>query len=129
MVIAVAVASVLPECEIWVAFGHGNKLRYILHLLCSCLGVDASWGLLFFHALTGCDVCSAFHGIGKITAWTVLNSMPHLHKLFAELSKTPRCISSEHFEQLERFTVLLYQRTSDLTSVNDLRKHLFSHNL
>lgn len=65
MVIAVAVASVLPECEIWVAFGHGNKLRYILHLLCSCLGVDASWGLLFFHALTGCDVCSAFHGIGK----------------------------------------------------------------
>ena len=129
VVIAVAVASALPECEIWVGFGHGNKLRYIAcHLLSSCLGVDASQGLLFFHALTGCDVCSAFHGIGKKRAWTVLNSLPHLQTLFAELSKTPSCISSEQFEQLERFTVLLYQRTSDLTSVNDLRTHLFSHN-
>lgn len=127
VVIAITVSSLLEDSEIWVAFGHGNQLRYIpCHLISSTLGTDASRGLLLFHALTGCDVCSSFHGIGKKTAWNVLNSMPHLHKLFADLSQTPNYISSDQFDQIERFTILLYQRTSELTSVNDLRKQLFS---
>ena len=61
-------------------------------------------------------------------AWSVLQTMPHLHKLFAALSYFPRRISTDQFEQIERFTILLYHRTSELTSVNDLRQHLFSQN-
>ena len=129
VVIAIAVSSVLQNCENWVAFGHGNNLRYIpCHLLSSGLGTDASKGLLFFHALTGCDQCSAFHGIGKKTAWKVLNSMPQLNSLFAYLSNTPNSISSDQFDQIQRFIVLLYQRTSELENVNDLRKQLFCQN-
>ena len=39
VVLAIAVATVLKECELWVAFGHGSKLRYIpCHLISSELG-------------------------------------------------------------------------------------------
>lgn len=129
VVIAIAVSSILQNCENWVAFCHGNNLRYIpCHLLSAGLGTDASKGLLFFHALTGCDQCSAFHGIGKKTAWKVLNSMPQLNPLFAYLSNTPNSISSDQLDQIQRFIVLLYQRTSELENVNDLRKQLFCQN-
>ena len=30
-------------------------------------------GLPFFHALTGCDTVSAFHGKGKRTAWEIVD--------------------------------------------------------
>ena len=72
VVLAIAVSSVLKDCKIWVAFGHGSKLRYIpCHLISAELGNDATWGLLFLHAISGCDTVSAFYGIGKKTAWAV----------------------------------------------------------
>ena len=128
VVIATAVAHTL-DCELWVAFGHGDKVQFIpCHLLSSKLGPLTSEGLLYFQAFTGCDVTSAFRGIGKKTAWSVYIGMPELQQLFADLSKQPTLLSESEFELIERFTVLLYQKTSELTSVNDLRKQLFSHN-
>ena len=48
VVIVIAVASVLDNCEIWVAFGYGSKVRYIpCHQIAINIGSDASWGLLF----------------------------------------------------------------------------------
>ena len=42
VVLAIAVSSVLQDCEIWLAFGHGSKLRSILcHLIAGKLGNDA----------------------------------------------------------------------------------------
>ena len=85
VVIAIAVASVLDNCEIWVAFGYGSKVRYIpCHQIAINIGSDASWGLLFLHAVSGCDTVSSFHGIGKKTAWNAWCSMPHLKPLFAK---------------------------------------------
>ena len=72
VVLAIAVSSVLQDCEIWVAFDHGSKLRFIpCHLIAAKLGNAGSRGLLLIHALSGCDTVSAFHGIGKKTAWAV----------------------------------------------------------
>ena len=69
VVLAIAVSSVLQNCEIWVAFGHGSRLRHIpCHLIANELGDEASWGLLLMHAISGCDTESAFYGIGKKTA-------------------------------------------------------------
>ena len=46
-VVAIAVSSVLDGCEIWIAFGHGTKKRYIpCHLISRVLGSDVAWGLL-----------------------------------------------------------------------------------
>ena len=125
VVLAVAASSVL-DCELWVAFGHGQNMRYIpCHLISEKLGAHSSKGLLFFHAFTGCDVCSSFHGIGKKTAWTLWNSMVDLHKVFANLSETDNdIVTLVEFQEVDRFTVLLYKRNSDLTCVNEMRKHL-----
>ena len=54
--------------------------------------------------------------------------MAQIYKLFADLTLLPNYISSDEFDQIERLTVLLYQRTSELTSVNSLRKCLYSQN-
>ena len=35
VILAIAVSSVLKNCEIWVAFGHGSKLRYDPYYLIS----------------------------------------------------------------------------------------------
>ena len=40
-VVVLAVSSVLKDCEIWVAFGHGSKLHYVpCHLISAELGKD-----------------------------------------------------------------------------------------
>ena len=45
VVLAIAVSSVLQDCEIWVAFDHGSKLRFITcHLIAEKLGNAGSWG-------------------------------------------------------------------------------------
>ena len=104
--------------KFWIAFGHGNKLRYIpCHLIANKLGTDASSGLLFFHAVSGCDTVSAFCGVGKKTAWVIWRSKSHLDQIFAWLSHAPKQISTEDLKHLERFVVLvvLYQRTPSPT--------------
>ena len=130
VVIAVAVSSILQNCEVWIAFGHDNKLRYIpCHRIVNKLGTDASSGLVFFHAMSGCDTVSAFRGVGKKTARAIWYSMSHLDHIFARLSHAPKQIFTEDLKQLERVVVLLYQRTPHpLSRVNDARKLMFTQN-
>ena len=128
VVIAVAVSSILQNCEVWIAFGHDNKLRYIpCHRIANKLGTDASSGLLFFHAMSGCDTVSAFRGVGKKTARAIWCSMSHLDHIFARLSHATKQIFTEDLKQLERVVVLLYQR-SPLSRVNDAKKLMFTKN-
>lgn len=109
VVLAIAVSSVLKDCKIWVAFGHGSKLRYIpCHLISAELGIDASWGLLFMHAIPACDTVSAFFGIGKKTAWDVWHSMLQLTHTFMHLSRVPTHVTPNDMNQIERYVVLLY---------------------
>ena len=113
VVIAVAVSSVSQNCEVWIAFGHGNKLRYIsCYRIANKLETDASCGLLFFHAVSGCDTVSAFRGVGKKTAWDIWCCMSHLDQISARLSHAPKQIFTKDLKQLERIVVLLYQRSS-----------------
>ena len=66
LVLAITAASGFPGCEVWLAFGHGTKFWYIaVHDIASQLGELRSRGLLFLHAISGCDNISAMCGIGK----------------------------------------------------------------
>ena len=113
VVIAVAVSSTLQNCKVWIAFGHDNKLHYIpCHRIANKLGTDASSGLLFFHAMSGCDTVTAFRWVGKKTARAIWCSMSHLDHIFVRLSHAPKQIFTEDLKQLERVVVLLYQCTS-----------------
>ena len=54
MVLAIAVSSVLKDCEIWVAFGHGSKLRYVpCHPISAELDNDAC---IMGSSVLACDI-------------------------------------------------------------------------
>ena len=52
--------------------------------------------------------------------------MPQLTHIFNRLSRVPTSVTENDMNQIERYVVLLYQRTSELCHVNDARKHLFT---
>ena len=83
--------------------------------------------LPIFHALTGCDTVSSFTGRGKNTALEIWKVFPEVTDAFEELLRMPGDVIEESMSLLERFIVLMYDRTSDIMEVNDARKQLFAH--
>lgn len=86
---------------------------------------DRCLALPFFHAFTGCDTVSAFAGRGKKTAWEIWLAFPDATSVFKQLSSRPLDVES-CLPTLERFTILLYDRTSNKMTVHEARKQLFS---
>ena len=79
-----------------------------------------------FHAFTGCYTVSAFAGRGKKIAWEICKSFPEVSDAFQELLCMLREVSEDSMLLLERFVMLMYDRTSESMEVNDARKQLFS---
>lgn len=132
LVLAVAAVQKLKELhddriiELWVGFGTGKNHRYIpAHDISNSLSPEAARGLPAFHAFTGCDTVSCFLGKGKKSAMDTWNSFLDVTDVFLALANSPSEISLQMMETLERFVVLLYDRTSTKTAVNDARKQLF----
>jgi hypothetical protein len=75
-----------------------------------------------FHEFTGCDTVFAFAGRGKKTAWDSWKVLPEVTEAFGE----PGDVSELSMSQVERFVVLMYDRTSDTMEVNEARKQLFT---
>ena len=127
VVITIAMASRMNNCNLWLAFGHGQNFRFIpTHSIAAAIGYERSWGLLLLHAISGCDTVSALAGIGKRTVWDVWNSMPNLEIEFSRLSNAPAELTDDDMDTIERFFVLLYNRTSSLKKVNEARKQMFA---
>ena len=81
-----------------------------------------------FHAFTGCDTTSSFHGKGKKSAWRAWKAYPEITSAFKFITDHPFTAlepNSPIFSQLERFMVVLYDKTSVLESVNKARRELF----
>ena len=126
VVIAVSCMQSLPLKKLWVWFGTGNTTRYIpVHDLATSLGPQRCLALPFFHAFTGCDTVSAFAGRGKKSAWDAWLAFSEVTTAFVHLSAEPQD-TDFHMPLLERFTVVLYDRTSSKITVNECRKQLFS---
>ena len=89
-----------------------------------------SRALPVFHAFSGCDTTSSFLGVGKRSAWQSWQAYPEVTEAFVSLAKDPFQLlqaDSACFRVLERFVVVLYDRTSSLSSVNEARRDLFCH--
>lgn len=126
VVLATACFQHIRCAELWIAFGTGQHLRYLaIHDLAASMGPDRTTALLFFHAFTGCDTVSCFLGHGKKSAWETWKSFPEVTACFVQLSSEPADIQP-FMADVQRFVVLLYDRSSNKTSVNALRKHLFT---
>lgn len=127
VVLAISVVSALPGCDLWIAYGTGKNMRYVsASMIALRIGRDKASALPLFHALTGCDTVSFFAGRGKKTAFALWNVFPQLTNVLLTLMSTPATVDQESFAVIERFVVLLYDRTSSLVDVNEARKDLFS---
>jgi len=127
LVVAIATASALEGCEIWLAFGRNKHFRYIVaHMIAAEFTDDWYKGLLITHAFSQSHV---FCGIGKKTVWDTWRSLPSLTTVFGCLSHTPEAISDNHMKDNKRFVVLLYSCTSQILTVNAAKKQLFNRKL
>ena len=52
----------------------------------SAIGPEKTSGILYFHAFTGCNVVSAFHGKGKKSAWHTWNVCNDASTVFKKLA-------------------------------------------
>ncbi len=96
--------------NIWVAFGTWKNFRYYSNI-CQVLGGEKSRAIPFFHAFSGCDTTSQFHGKAKKSVWEAWKSFPQATVAFAHIlheSFQPLTLQSKLFETLEHFTCVLY---------------------
>ena len=130
LVIAVTVFPTLQEfgvTQLWIAFGQGHHLRWIpVHNLYVSIGVEKTRGILFFHAFTGCDVVSAFRGKGKKTAWQTWDMCSAVSESFSRLSQYPPTVDDDNLKLLEKFVIMMYDRSSTTECVDDARLDMFA---
>ena len=127
VVLAIAMFSQINPDELWLVFGTGSNFCYIaIHSVVGGMDPRTCIALPVFHAFTGCDTISAFGGRGKKTAWKTWEVFPEVTEAFEHLLLMEHDISEASLSLLERFVVLLYDRTSDLGEVDDARKVLFT---
>ena len=100
------------------------------HEMAVALGPNKCRGLPFFYAFTGCDNVSSFGGKGKTIAWETWKASDEFTDItatFGALSNFPNPSDVDTcMDTLERFVVLLYDRTSSQEHINEARKHLFA---
>ncbi len=118
------------NANVWVAFGMGHHFSFIsVNRICSTLGESRSRALPVFHALTGSDCTSQFCGVGKTTAWRAWESNDEVTSALEHIANHPfqrLTVATENFKRIERFTILMYDRSSPFESVNEARMMLFS---
>ena len=63
---------------------------------------------------------------GKKTAWTIWKALPELTDAMLTLSCAPRDIGLDVMQVVERFVILLYDRTSTCADIDKARRKLFA---
>ena len=123
--ISIATFSALQHYELRVASGHGTRRRYIpCHLIARQLE-EASKALLFMHVLTEWhSVSLPWHR--QKNSLVCVAKYAISHSCLCESGSAPSQVTPGDMEHIERYTVILYQRTSPLSHVNEARKQMFA---
>ena len=125
--LAVAASNRHTDKQIWVNYGVGeHKKIFAAHKIQIAIGTEKAAALLVFQGFTGCDTVSSFKTNEKNTAWERWKSFSDATEAFLTLSRGPGDIDKETRCLLERFVILLYDKTSPQTSINVLHKELFT---
>ena len=129
VVIAIALYQKLETLhEFWVWLGTGKNQRFVpIHSVAESLGKTKLLSLQVFHSVTGCDQISFFARRGKKNAWKTWTKYEELTKAIVRLPyySTKEDVS-EVFPIIERFVVLLYDKTSMCATMNECRKDLLA---
>ena len=97
-----------------------------IHELLNAIGPARASGIMYFHAFIGCDVVSAFRGKGKKSAWQNWDVFDEVTETFSNLNQFPTEVTDTDLKALERFVVLMYDRSSSATGVDEARLHMFA---
>ena len=98
---------------------------------CNIISENQSAGLLFWYPFTGFDATSAFGGKGKLSArttWMVFDDITPVFEKYLHHSwhiQVKEKLQIRNIRILERFTRLLYCRTTAFECLNKCRRHLF----
>ena len=96
--------------------------------MCRKMGQEKSCCLPPFHSFTGCYHHHIFFCKTKKSAWHTWNAYPDVNSAFPHMAENPYdevSLTSQFFPLLERFTILLYDKSGILNSVNEARLDLF----
>ena len=113
---------------LWIEFGHGIHKKWVsIHDLVTNLG-SCSRGILFWYTFTGCDTMSGCDGRGKQSAWTTWRVFEDISSLFEKYSSyiEEQELLENEIALIERFTCLMYDKSSILSDVNECRRKLFT---
>jgi hypothetical protein len=120
------------KCEsikLVLAFGVGKDyVLFNINETFASIGAEVSASLPFFHALSGCDTTSSFHRKGKKAMWNAWKAFSDVTKVFKFIGDNPFSHLDKDAWQintLERFIIIVYERTSVLEDINESRYQLF----
>ena len=125
LVISVSVLPILQYLgveNLWVAFCKGQKKWIPIYDTSPSIGLEKSICLLFFHAFTGRDVVSAFHGRREQSVWQTWNAWPEESTV---LENSP-VLGEDDQSILEKFVVIKYDMSSATDSIDEAKLELFS---
>ena len=113
--------------ELWVHFGAGkNRGFFRVHEIYNQIGEERARTMPFFHAMTGCDQVSFLSHVTKLSGWKVWKLFDGVTSVFVKLRNQPSLNEAKDaMATLQRFTVLLYSRSSNVLTTNKCGKELF----
>ena len=79
-----------------------------------------------FHAYTGCDTASSFNTRGKKTAWEIWKMLEDLTPALLLATSDTSNNNDGVVATMEWFTILLYDQTSNLKSIDETHLGLFT---
>ena len=78
------------------------------------------------HAYTGCDTVSSFNTKGKKTAWEIWKMLEGLTPALLLATSDTSNNNDGVVAAMERFTILLYDQTSNLKSIDETHLGIFT---
>ena len=107
----------------WVDFGGGKNGGFFQeHEIYNQIGEERTRTMPFSHAMTGCDQVSFLSQVTKLSACKVWELYHDVTSVFIKLrNQSSLSEVKDAMPTLERFTVLLYSRSSNALITNECR--------
>ena len=124
VVIAIACFHDLDVDYLWIELGTKPVTYFPIHEIAQSLEANLCQGLLFFHALTGCDTTSSFYNVEKKKWWnTWMEHKSIFGPVFSRLSAADE-LSDRDLSLIEHLVCLQYTKEPSIKSVDECRLSL-----